>query len=205
MHDALAEGKGAILWVGGSSFNDLFTKATLYQNGVDLHHLSRPSHGFSASWFGRTFLNPILTRIECRYLQERIVIGGDKGNRLTDLEDRLAANGIVSITVCGLGKRLFASDFLDGEIQIAVGALKLAHQTGASVLPIFTTSDDDGRIVTVIEKPLPMRQDVDRQEAIEEALAAYIPRLEANVRRSPAQFSYSINASFESLFVLPAK
>ena len=205
LHDALASGKGAILWVGGFAFNDLFTKATLYQNGFDLYHLSRPSHGFSASWFGRTFLNPLLTRIECRYLRERIVIGGEKGNRLTDLEDCLAAGGVVSITVCGLGKRLFASNFLDGEIQIAVGALKLAHQTGASVLPVFTTSDDDGRIVTVIEEPLPMRQDIGRQEAIEEALAAYIPLLEAKVRRSPAQFNYSINVAHESLFVLPAK
>ena len=134
-----------------------------------------------------------------------MVIGGEEGNPLVGLRDRLAANSIVSITVCGLGKRLMVTDFLDGEIQVAVGALKLAHETGASVLPVFTTCDD-GRVVTEIQSPLPMRQDdAAVREAIEEALDAYIPRLEAKVRQYPSQFSYAINEPMDNLFVLPPK
>ncbi len=205
VRDALAAGKGVILWASNFAFNDLFTKSVLSQHGFAIDHLSRPSHGFSSSRFGQAVLNPILTSIECRYLRRRIVIGGDKGNRLTDLADRLAANGIVSIMACALGRRLMVAEFLDGRIQLAVGAPKLAHQTGATVLPVFTTCEDDGRIVVEITGPLVGREEASCQEVIEDMLFAYVTQLEAKVSQHPAQFCYAINVPSDNLFVLPVE
>ena len=73
---ALAQGHGVVLWVAGFVYSDLVTKKGLHEAGYLVSHLSRPTHGISPTRFGIRILNPFWTRIENRYLAERVVIRG---------------------------------------------------------------------------------------------------------------------------------
>ena len=83
-------GRGAVLWVVPTVFSWLFAKRALAEAGFAVHHLSREGHGFGTkSRLGETILNPIRTRIEDRYLAERIKIPEGAGPQaaLKRLED----------------------------------------------------------------------------------------------------------------------
>jgi hypothetical protein len=95
---ALAAGRGAVLWTSPFSYADLVTKMALHDAGYAVSHLSAFSRGFSPnscwSWtrsrFGMKVLSPLRTRIEDRYLRERVVIPLDGGLRwMRTLTDRL--------------------------------------------------------------------------------------------------------------------
>ncbi|MDH3715737.1 MAG: hypothetical protein OET44_18020, partial [Gammaproteobacteria bacterium] len=64
--NALAAGRGAILWVSPFAFSDLIVKIALSQGGYDIDHLSRPEHGFSVTKAGIATLNRMRTSIEDR-------------------------------------------------------------------------------------------------------------------------------------------
>ena len=171
------------------AFSDLVTKRALHEAGYAVSHLSRDSHGFSQTRFGRRWLNPIKTGIERRYVAERLVMTEE--NPLAPLRAlalRLRQNRLVSITVASTGQVTRLLDLLDGRIRIATGALALAWQTGAPLLPVFTLREPDGALVTRIEPALPPDRRLDRAAAVADMLAAYGRLLEAYVLRSPDQF-----------------
>lgn len=187
---ALGTGRGAILWVAPFAYSDLITKLALHEAGHAVSHLSRDTHGFSTSRFGRRVLNPILTRIERRYLAERLVMTDDHTvGPLRELAARLRANRLVSITVAPTGQRTRLVPFLDGRVRIATGALGLARQSGAPVLPVFTLREPDGGFVTRIEPPLPTVARADRDAALDAMLGAYVALLERYVLQAPDQFA----------------
>jgi lauroyl/myristoyl acyltransferase len=187
---ALRQGKGAILWVSQFAFSDLLTKRALHDAGYAVSHLSRDTHGFSETRFGRRWLNPLKTRIERRYLAERLVMTHDHPvGALRKLALRLKQNRLVSITVGPTGRKTRSARFLDGRIRIATGALALAWQTGAPVLPVFTLRAPDGGFITHIEPALPGGHGLPRSGASDAMLATYASLLEAHVVRSPDQFA----------------
>jgi lauroyl/myristoyl acyltransferase len=186
---ALAAGKGAILWVAPFAFSDLITKLALYEAGHLVSHLSRDSHGFSTTRLARRLLNPIQTRIEGRYVAERLVMTEDNTvGPLRDLVARLEANRPVSITLAATGQRSAVVRCLGGQMRIATGAPGLAWQTGAPLLPTFTLGEADGSFVTRIEPALRLPSELARLAAIDAMLADYVAILEAYVLRSPDQF-----------------
>jgi lauroyl/myristoyl acyltransferase len=186
---ALSQGKGAILWVTQLAFSDLVTKRALHQAGYAVSHLSRDTHGFSETRFGRRWLNPIKTVVEGRYLAERLVMTDRDGiDPLRELTLRLEQNRLVSSTVAPTGRRTGRVRFLGGQIRIATGVLALAWRTGAPVLPVFTLRRPDGVFVTRIEPALVPDRRLERAAAIEAMLAAYGALLEVNVLCSPDQF-----------------
>jgi lauroyl/myristoyl acyltransferase len=186
---ALAQGRGGVLWVAPFVFSDLVTKLALHEAGYAVSHLSRDTHGFSTTRFGRRLLNPIQTRVERRYVAERLVMSDERTiGPLRALEERLRHNRLVSITVTASGRRIRLVRFLDGYIGVATGALALAWQTGAPLLPVFTRRGPDGRFVTRIEAPILADRTLKREPAMDRMLASYVPLLEAAVLRSPDQF-----------------
>src|SRR5690606_19031557 len=113
-------GKGAILWVAPTSFGPAMTKIAIHREGIPLWHLSRPSHGFSNTAFGRTFLNPIRTSVENRQLAGRIVIrDGDVRTALEEIEQRLRENKAVSITMGTEARAVSTVPFLHGTLTVA--------------------------------------------------------------------------------------
>ncbi len=201
---ALAAGKGAILWATTFAYNDLYTKAALTEAGYRPHLLSQPSHGFAASRFGQRFLNPIYLRIEQRYLGDNIVIeAGDTASALTRVKQRLADNGVVVIYALPLGRRIATRPFLDGVVNLATGALNLGCETGAAVVPVFTTAGADGQVTTSLAPALPWAADQPRADAIETMLDHYIPELEHHARACPAQLAFPLKPADGRLLIAP--
>jgi lauroyl/myristoyl acyltransferase len=157
LRGALSAGRGAILWVAPTVFAPLVAKRALHEAGFPPHHLSHPAHGFSSlSRVGRNLVNPLRTRIEDRYLAERVMLG--RGNEAQAALRRIGAlvrrNAVVSITVGGRGSRVTATPLLGGGLQVASGAPHLAMRLGAALLPTTVWRTVEGGFVTRIWPPL---------------------------------------------------
>lgn len=151
---ALAERRGAILWVAPFVFTHLVTKMALNQAGVKVSHLSRTVHGFSQTRFGVRVLNPIWTKVEECYLAERLVMSPDQSVAiLRQLIERVRQNRVISITVGPEGRQCMAP-FFAGALPIADGAPSIALKTGAPLLPVFSVRTAPGSFTTTIEAPL---------------------------------------------------
>ena len=174
---ALSQGKGVILWVASFVFSSHITKMSLKRAGYAVTHLSRPTHGFSRSRFGIRALNPIQTRIEDRYIGERVEIQEDRPtDALRVLHGRLRGNGVVSITLNDETEHMLPAPFLAGTASIPRGPAELARMTGAVILPVCTVREERWRYTTHIGEPIaaPGLRGVEHDRAIARGLAAWL-------------------------------
>ena len=155
---ALAQGRGAILWVTPFAYASLATKATLDRHGLPLTHLSRWQHGPSRSRWGIALINPIQRRAEDRFLRERVVItpGRDPLVAMRRLLSCLAENRVVSITLGEEASRTVAVPFLGGVLHVPLGPIKLAARSGAPLMPTHTVGVAPTELVTTVAPPLPI-------------------------------------------------
>jgi lauroyl/myristoyl acyltransferase len=183
--EALAAGRGAVLWYCPFAHADVVFKRGLHEAGYRVNHLSAATHGFSDTRFGRAVLNPIKTRVERRYLKERCVMGDSGvGEVIRGLLARLRQNELVSVTALQTGRRTGARPLFGGTLRLAKGAPNFALCAGAALIPIFVVPIPGGYEVR-IEPPLPSSGD--GLEAQEEAcISAYVPVLERYVVRYPS-------------------
>ena len=187
--DALAHGRGAVLWVSHFSFAGLVAKKALCRAGIRTYHLSHPSHGFSRSRFGMRYLNRLRMHVEDRYLSERVMLSLDGATgALRQLHRRLRGNEVVSITVRERSERPSMVPFLDGTIRLATGAADLAYAAGATLLPVFAVREPEGHFRVVIDPPLEVRQHLVRRESSDAALRDYTARLKPFVLDYPGQW-----------------
>ncbi len=189
LQKALDNGKGAILWQTESTYSALIWKMALHGAGYRVANLTRPSHG--STMFGASsdirFLNLLWTRVEDRFLAENVVIQNDSSApALATLHARLAANGVVLITVGAVAHRLVEVPFFRHSIRLATGPIRLMRDTGAALLPLFVFADDLGRFDVTIESALPR---CDQQGAFDRTAAAYAKRLEPYVSKYPEQWT----------------
>ena len=204
LEDALAKGRGTVLFTANFAYKDLMTKAAFANAGFNVSHLSRNSHGFAESLVGRRLLNPIYTRIEERFLKERLVFSGNKTGNVNGLiRNRLKENRPLMVTVTPLGRRTAVYPFLDGQIRIATGALNFACAAGAPVLPVFTIKKTDGSFATIVEQPLKMPSGLTRGDMIDVMLRDYVPRLETYVAQYPDQFSFPVSDRYGRALIEP--
>lgn len=191
LEDALARGRGVILFTANFAYKDLMSKAALADAGYPACHLVRDSHGFSETRLGKLLLNPIESIIERRFLRERLVFSGDRTAEVNALiKKRLSENQAILVTVTPLGRRVSVMPFLHGRINIATGALNFACDADAAVLPLFTIRRPDGRIDAIVEHPLKRPSDATRGEAIQAMLDDYVPRLETYAAQYSEQFAF---------------
>lgn len=184
LRDALARRKGVILWTSYFVYSGQMTKMSLAQHRYKVTHLSRPTHGFSNSRFGMSVLNRIQTRIEDRYLLDRIQIhDNDTLPALMAMRRCLHKNGIVSITLGTQASRLIERPFLNGKIRIPTGPVELAKLTDSVLLPVYTARDGYWRYSTHIGAPM-----TSTNENPEAVAAAYAAWLEPVVRARPAHW-----------------
>ena len=155
--EALARGRGAILWVTPFAYASLATKATFHQQGLPLTHLSRSQHGPSRSRWGIALLNPIQRLAEDRFLRERVTIGENQEPlvALRRLRSCLAENRVVSITFGEEASSALEVPILGGTLKVPLGPIKLATRTGAPLLPTHTVATGPPEFVTTIEAALP--------------------------------------------------
>jgi lauroyl/myristoyl acyltransferase len=180
----LARGKGVILWVSYLAYSCHITKKSLKNARYDVTHLSRPDHGFSSTKLGIQILNPIQTRIEERFLHERVVIG-EEGRvlALMKLHACLRRNGVVSITVGKDASEFVSAPFLNGTILFPTGPTDLARLTDSVLLPVYTVRDSYWRYTTHIGSPL-----TSQNETAEDAAKAFAAWIEPVVRERPAHW-----------------
>lgn len=189
---ALERNKGAVLWVAHGFHGHLGAKVALHSAGLRAVHLSTPAHGFSATRFGVRHLNRMQTRIEDRYIAERVLLPVDSRDvrgqnaALQTLIKRLRDNRIVTITGQRGTGRTVAGKFLDGTLTLAPGAPTLAHLTGAALLPAFAFRAEDGRVELTIEPPIAITGA--RDQAVADAVQEYATRSQPYVLRHPAQW-----------------
>jgi glycosyltransferase involved in cell wall biosynthesis/predicted LPLAT superfamily acyltransferase len=191
--DALEAGRGAILWDAQFGGHNLITKMALATSGWPPVQLSLPSHGFSDSRFGVRFLNPIRTRVENRYLAERVLLEeADTGastvvGAMRSVVQRLRSNALVTITAFeGVNaQRLVTTPFLGSSISLPTGPVSLAAISGAPLLPVFTLRTGPGRYEVHIEPALEVQSRARRQDP-SAAIESYVHLLEGYVKRNPS-------------------
>jgi lauroyl/myristoyl acyltransferase len=186
LRKALARRRGVILWVTECAFSTLIVKMALHAAGHQACQLSRPGHGFSPTAFAARYLNPLWTRIEDRFIAERILITElTSADAMAVMRERLNANQVVIITVGWQAHRLADVPFFNDRVRLPTGPIRLARATGASLLPVFTVANDDGGFEVSIEKPLYPARGGASDECI---AAAYAKRLEPFLLNHPDQW-----------------
>jgi lauroyl/myristoyl acyltransferase len=187
LSDAMSNGQGVILWVNNFADSRLFAKMAIYRAGYPISHLSRPTHGFLPTGFAVRVLNPFWARAENHYLKERIVIRSeDTRPAMTKLRQRLNEHGVVSITVGPWARKLIATPFLAGYINLPPGPIRLAQSTGAVLLPVFTVRGSNRVVEVHVTPPLMNANDEgDVELDIESILRKMATRLERYVIRYP--------------------
>ncbi len=186
---ALEQGRGAILWVAHFVYANLVAKMALHRAGYAVSYLSHPSHGFSATRFGMRYLNRVQTVIENRYLGERVLMSlGSPAGAVQILEERLAANVVISVSVRGKAQGAASAPFLKGEIGLAPGTPALAHRSGAALLPVFPLRNASGGFTVFVEPPLAVDRSLGRREASAATLSQYAGLLERYVLKYPGQW-----------------
>lgn len=182
LEQARGRGRGAVLWVANAVFAGLAVKKALHAVGYRLYHLSRPSHGVSASRLGIHVLNPLRTSIEERYVAERVLITAPTTVTTMRRLKRLLQEGHpVSITAGDWARRNLEIPFLGRWLRLATGPAQLAASTGAPLLPVFTRREGAGFTVSIAGTLPP----VDAKRGVEAPLAAFAHQLEAWVRVHP--------------------
>ena len=183
---ALEQGLGVVLWVATFSGSRLVVKMALHQAGYEIHHLSRPGHGFSSTEFSIQYLNPMWVRVENRYLAERIRVTDETTvQAVKTIRKRLAANKIVSITDTHTAKQLLHKPFLNGYRPYATGAAHFAVSTGAALLPVFTIETGYRSFEVIIGESLYPKSDQQDAASTESLITDYSTALGRMVARHP--------------------
>ncbi len=186
---ALARNSGAILWVSRFTWSSIITKMGLHNAECEVTHLSRPTHGFGTSPFAIRRLNHLWTRIEERFVRERVVMQpGSEAAALRELRRCLADNRVVSITVGDEGARTVAVPFLGATLRVATGPTSLAAASAAPLLPVFTVQEAGGGFRIEIESNLAPTASGTRHRREVQVVERYADRLETWVRRYPGQW-----------------
>jgi lauroyl/myristoyl acyltransferase len=198
VENGLDEGRGIVLWISNFAFSSHITKMALWRAGIAVSHLSRPTHGFSCSLFGIRALNPIQTRIEDRYLRERLIVMPQNARAVWRLlQEKLAENGIVSITVGSQARRIARPRFLAGRIRLATGPAYLAYTTGAALLPIFTLQTNAQSYTVHIGPPLGNGLNADDDLCVDGIVEEFAARLQPIVLRHPGLWRNWSNVDIE--------
>jgi lauroyl/myristoyl acyltransferase len=185
---ALETKSGALLWVSDFVYSSLITKMAFYQAGYGVSHLTRPQHGFSGSLYGIRVLNPVWTKIEDRFVAERVTIQGENTDTALELlRRRLAGNRVVSITVGSWARRTIDVPFFKGVIRLATGPAHLSRICQAPLLPVFTLRSDHGEYRVSIGAPIGGK--TTSQGDYTPTIRSYVKSLEKYVLKHPDQWN----------------
>jgi len=187
LKQALAQGKGAILWIAPFVFNSYPTKRALKEYRVT--HLSSPKHGYSETKFGVQYLNKVRCIPEDRYIAQRVIFDRyAPATAMRRLMRAAKAGEVVTIVAASTeGSDMIKAPVFGGRLPVAVGAPRLAGLTGAPVLPLFTVRDGAGYRVA-IEAPIETPPGLDTDARCIAAATEFLRRSEPWIRKYPGQW-----------------
>jgi len=188
-HDA---GRGAILWESAGFGRRFLAKQALHAVGVAVHQIHGPNNLGGLLADGRTRVRDALVRRffdrrERRFVADVIDLPDSDSLAFTrDLLRRLARNAVLCISGDGRGgQRLVPLRFLGRTTLFAPGMVSLARLSGAPLLPAFCLPGNGGGHRLVIEPPIRIERQAEREEQVRDALEQYAALLEARIRRHP--------------------
>ena len=144
----------------------------------------------SATWIRDRVFKPFLEKSEKQFVSEIIYLPDSDSLTFTRvLLNQLKQNGIVCLPGGGMVARKFISTkFLGQPISFSTGIISLARISGASLLPMFCILERNGKTSLIIEPPISIESNVDREYGIENGVNQYISLLESYIRIYPEQY-----------------
>ncbi len=192
--DARRDGRPIIMWAPPQLFASLLLKQAFHDQGLALHHVSANIHGFLArSRFGRRHLNPVITRIEDRFLAERIWYQPNDLIKVSLRIDRILRDGGILSVTAGAGPRSeMTGSLLDGRhaIRLAIGPIKLAWRHEAVILPCYLERVPDGTFIAHITEPLDVAASDDPSECVAMAMREYADRVSSVIMAQPSLWPF---------------
>lgn len=195
LQEALARGKGVILWESVGFGRRNAARRALHELGHAIVQVHGPDHLCGMLDVGapttrlRSVIRGVCDRWEMAAVAEIVDLPASKSLAFGRvLNDRLRQNEIIFITGDGdEGHKHIEHEFLGVRKLFATGTVSLARIGGATILPIFC-SVDSPRVSVTIEQPVAVGTSGDRETDVREALSDYAVRLERHVRSQPGLY-----------------
>lgn len=197
VREALAGGRGVILWECGSFGHRNLAKQMLREKGFSLHQVHAEQHlaGFgrghgASSWVRDHVLEPAFERWEKQFVAEIIYVPRSESLAFTrTLLSRLRDNAILCVAGDGkFGEKPVAVEFLGQTDFFATGMVSLARLTGAPLLPVFCPRERNGETRLIIEAPIRVDKASDREQNVKDGVTRYAGLLESYIRKYPDQY-----------------
>jgi lauroyl/myristoyl acyltransferase len=197
LRSAMNNKKGAILWESSHFGRRLLAKQILHRNGFVVYQVHGEYHmgGFGyergfTSWTRQHLIRPFFENCERAFVKGIIYFTGVDSLAFTKvLAQRLSQNDIICISGdAGHGHKRIALPFLGRKRFFPTGMVSLAKFSGAPILPLFCVQENGNRTRLVIEPPLRIEIEGDREHNLEKTLKEYASLLESYVERYPEQY-----------------
>jgi KDO2-lipid IV(A) lauroyltransferase len=193
---ALADGRGAILWISNNFGRMTALKRTLHARGFAVYKVHAAAHlggfrmpGDPDSRVQQRVIRPFFDAQERPLVAGIVSITPRSLAFVRELTGRLAANGIVCMSGdVPLGRRLVPGTFLGVPERFPTGGVSLARTTGAALLPTFCLRGPRGTSRVVIEPPVDVPADLDREHGVDAVLRRLIARVEHHTTRHPSLY-----------------
>lgn len=193
LEEALARGKGVILWESTSYGKRIAAQAILHTRGYDMIpvHAFRHLGGIGP---GDDRDSYVLLQVIRRYFDTRerervadiIYLARDTSLTFTrELVRHLSRNEILCVAFDGvMGQKYVTLDFMGQPRPFATGMLSLARLSGATLLPMYCTPTDDGGYFLEIMAPQDV-QGVEAHNRVPTPILRNARELEARIRAHP--------------------
>jgi len=193
LQKAVEKGKGVILWESSFFGKRILAKRILHENGVSVCQVHGQDHleGFhsSKSWIGTNIIRPFFASCESPFVKEILHLPPSDLAFSRTLWARLKRNDIICIAADGNhGHKFMPAQFLGSTEFFSTGMVSLAKLSGATILPLFCFRESGRRASVVIEGPIQIETNEDRDYCSEKSVRQYAGLLESYIRRYPEQY-----------------
>jgi lauroyl/myristoyl acyltransferase len=197
LQSALNNGRGVILWESASFGRRNLAKQVLNENGFSIsqvhteHHTGGFSHVIgSETWLRLHIIKPFFESYEKQFVREIIYLPNSDSLVFTRrLMDRLKQNGVICITSdVSYGQKVIPLKFLGYAKLFPTGMISLAKISGAPIMPMFCIREATGRTNLIMECPINIERNMDRESGLENSIAGYIGLLESYIKKYPENY-----------------
>jgi len=108
---------------------------------------------------------------------------------ILEIARRLKGNEIVAMVADrNYGGQAVEIDFFGQSTLFPTGAVQLALETGAAIVPVFVVLEEKMKYWGIIGEPLPIRMDIDKKEAVRQGVQELGKKFEEMISRYPDQW-----------------
>ena len=195
LKQALAEERGIILWESNSMGLRAVSKQILHERGFPIHQVYSDLHlelflnnGPEISWVQHHLIGQTLEKIDRESLAEIIYLPSSNSLAFVRiLLDGLRRNAILCVPGDGSEGQRHVPVKLFGHTKLfPTGMVSLAKRSGATLLPMFCITGENGGLRLVIERPIDIQGD--REQGFENSVFQYVRLLESYIRKYPENY-----------------